>query len=518
MKKWLTLLLALALLLPHCAALADEPAYGPYDKHVSFTASQYSQITEGGDYTHDEVYYKLQDMFNFDWELYAVDGSAWHEKNTMWITGGTMPDILFFGWNAVEYQQYAEQELIKPLPDGWESKYPNLAAQVEATGIAEAIKVNGKTYGIPHTIIHLVGPKNFVYAMHTLYYYRLDWAKELGYDWGVSCTLDEFTSYLRDCKEKFGSVGMVQSTGTLLKPLLYQFSKGYNAIYKNEEGKYVLGFADKGTVEGIQFLRDMYNEGLISKEYYLSNYNEWYAGKAAVIEYWGGPLHPQDMANNWLAAASEPNAKTLDDVKNIIGTVTVTDNNGVYHAAGTQGNFCFGSLFSPDLDDETFDRILAMYDYFATLEGFELTQLGIRGVDWDKDEEGHYTLLCPEILDGTYAVIREKYPSMYYLYLRNVLSDSAAYINSLIDPYWRQMSDDMYEFRCSQDIVPFDADLAFYSSDAANHYSINWNTAVDRLVLDSSLDIETEVARLIEENRFMWEPFINELNEKFGAK
>lgn len=511
MKKWLALALVLVLSLGSLSAFAE----GKYDTHVTFSASQMSQITEGGDYTHDAVYYKLQEMFNFDWELYAVDNAAWHDKNTMWITAGTMPDVLFFDWNSTEYLTYAEQELIKPLPDGWEEKYPNLAAQVQATGIAEAIKVNGKTYCVPHVIIYLVGPENFVYANHTLLYYRLDWAKELGYDFGVSTTIGEFESYLRDCKEKFGSIGMTQMVGQLVRPFMYQFNGRFDTIYKNEEGEYVLGFAQEGTVEGIEYLRGLYQEGLISSEFYLNNMGEFLLGKSAAFEYYGGPGHPQAIAEYYLANSNDDTVSTLEDMKGVLGTVTVTDNDGVYHAAGTSGNFCFASLFSPELDDVTFDRILALYDYIATLEGYELCQLGIRGVDWEKDDEGNYTMLCPEILDGTYTIIREKYPSMYYLMLRNVLADSAAYIDPAMDPYWRKMSDDMFQFRCSQDILPYDTDYAFYNSDAKARYSINWREEVVRLVLDPSLDVRTEVNKFIEENRPIWEPLLNELNEAF---
>lgn len=509
MKKFLALVLVLALSLGSVSAFAD------YEERVFFTASQMSQITEGGDYTSDAVYKKLDEMFNFEWELYAVDPNSWHEKNTMWINAGTMPDVLFFDWNATEYLNYAENELIKPLPDGWEEKYPNLAAQVEATGIADAIKVDGKTYCVPHIIFYLVAPEDFVYTYHNLYYYRLDWAKELGYNWEATCTLQEWENYLRDCKEKYGSIGMTQYAGQLLRPLMYQFNKGYDTIYKNDEGEYVLGFAQEGTVEGIEYLRKLYQEGLISTEYYLNNGNEFYLGNSACYDYWGGPGHPQLVAQTFLDSTNDESLKTLEDMKSIVGTVTVTDNEGVYHSAGTSANFCFASLFSPDLDDVTFDRILAIYDYLATLEGFELAHLGIEGVDFQRNEDGTYTQLCPEILDGTYNNIRQKYPSMYYLMLRNVLADSSEFVNPTSDPFWVNHSNRMFAFRAASDIIPYDTDYAFYNSEAKARYSNVWRAAVDQIVLDPTLDVKTEVERIIEENRPIWEPLLEELNETF---
>ncbi len=511
-------ILALALCLVMVFALTASMAQGEqkYDQHVSFTASQYSQISEAGDYTHDDVYYKLQEMFNFDWELYALDAASWHDKNTMWITAGTMPDVLFFDFNTTEYYAYAEQELIKALPDGWETTYPNLFKQIQATGIADAIKVNGKTYAIPHVINYLVAPDNFVFTYHNLFYYRLDWAKGLGYDFGVSCTMTEWENYLRDCMAKYNCKGMVTMSGAknLVRLLMYQFSKGFDKIYKDAAtGEYVLGFAQEGTIEGIKHLRKMYEEGLFDAEFYLgADTIEFSLNNSPAVDYWGGAPHPQQIAQWMINNKMVPD---LEAAKSIFATVTVTDDNGVYHAANTNANFCFATLFNPELDDVTFDRILAMYDYFATLEGFELSQLGIRGVDWEKDEQGNYTLICPEILDGTYANIREKYPSMYYLYLRNVLSDSAAYIDPMADKFFLQMSNDMYNYRKTQDIVPYDPDYSFHSSDAKSQYSVDWRQEVLTLMLDSSLDIETEVNRFIEENRPLWEPLLNELNEKF---
>lgn len=95
------------------------------------------------------------------------------------------------------YMSYIEQNLVRALPDGWETDYPNLYHMVQKTGLAEYINVDGKTYGIPHaTFCNFAEMEKIV--NHVSIYYRADWLKELGMEpWGPSVSISEFAEYLR---------------------------------------------------------------------------------------------------------------------------------------------------------------------------------------------------------------------------------------------------------------------------------------------------------------------------------
>ena len=509
MKRILVLTICLAMLLSTASALADK---------VSFTASQMSQIVEGGDYTHDDVFYTLSDMFNFTYTLYPVDYAVWHEKNTLWITSGQMPNMVFYNFNFIEYSQYVEQELIGALPDGWEAKYPNLAALVEATGIADKIKVDGKTYCVPSIIFWAFAPVS-VPIPHDIVYYRYDWAQQLGYDWpeGVA-TISEFQSFLKDAidakldgKEVTKAwTGASDGYGPLMNSIINLYSPDFSSFYK-QDGKYVWGPTQPGVVEGISRMRDLYQKGLVDPEFYLNQPGDsFYSGTAAAFSYGHTADHTNAIAMTWLKMNGT-------DPYEHVHTLTLTDDEGKYTTAMPSSNFWSATLFSPDNTPEQWDAMLSLYDYLATVEGQELVGLGIKGVDWDKNEDGTYKILREANEDGTYPLIKQVYPSCSFWMLRDVLPDSFAFVDPARDLRFTQLAIDAYKWRLENGTFrPYDPDYAFYVSDAKSQYGLQIREEIVRIVVDPSLDVETAWNTYIETNRPIWEPLLNELNENFG--
>ena len=56
----------------------------------------------------------------------------------------------------------------------------------------------------------------------------------------------------------------------------------------------------------------------------------------------------------------------------------------------------------------------------------------------------------------------------------------------------------------------------FFTSEAKSQYSVSIDDEIMRLILDSSVDIDTEWAKFIEDNRALWEPVVNDLNAAFA--
>ena len=97
MKRLLALFLCLVCALAAAPALAEEP--------LSFTMTSCASLTgEYADYKEDSLYKYVADKFNIDVDIWASGWDVCWEKDNMWITNGTMPDVMFWStYNLADY-------------------------------------------------------------------------------------------------------------------------------------------------------------------------------------------------------------------------------------------------------------------------------------------------------------------------------------------------------------------------------------------------------------------------------
>lgn len=510
MKRFLSILLAVLLLCSATSALAT----------VKFTTSSYSGIVEGEAAYNDEVYKLMQEMFDFEMETYQLTWDTGAEKNRMWIASGTMPDYTFWAdFNYDEYMTYVDQGLIKALPDGWEETYPNLADAVKATGIGDLIKVDGKTYALPKVIHYVFSPLTTAIAPHVVYY-RTDWAEQLGIEFGKTCTLEELLTFIRKAKEmdpvgNGETIGLTTEKSKFQNYLMQLNNPSYNKFVK-VDGQYVWGPTMEGTAAPLTVAQQIYAEGLLDPDFYLKDddqaINTFAAGQAAALIYTTQVDHVRKVIQYVEEASTEP-----IDGWDRVGVTLLTNDDGKW-AGRAQTNYWAASLFSPACPDETMETILKIFDFLCTTEGQELVNLGIKGKDFDVDADGNYVILREANEDGSYENILNIYPSCNLWYTGIVLVDSFAFVNPTFDIRTRQASIDMYETAFAGNVVPYEsAEIDFYSSDLKAQYSVDIANYMLQIVLDPSTDAQAAWDAMIEENRAMWEPLLNEYNEKFGA-
>lgn len=489
-----------------------------FAEHVSFTTSSYSSITEGSDAYNDAVYQYLQEKFDFDMELYQLTWDSGAEKNRMWIASGTMPDFTFWAdFNYSEYLSYIDQGLIKALPDGWETKYPNLAAAVEATGIADMIKVDGKTYCLPKVTHYVFSPLEVSIAPRTTYY-RKDWAEQLGINIGATCTVDQLLEYVRavmkmDPVGNGETIGITSSSANFIHDLMNLNNPYYNA-FKKEDGQYVWGPTIEGTADALVQLQDIYEEGLLDRDFYLYSdsdaMNVFASGRAAVFSY----VSQVDAVRATIERFEEASDTPIDGW-DYVGTTLLVNDDGKW--TGTSGaNFWASSLFNPGISDATLDTILSLMDYLCTVEGQELISLGIPEKDWTVDENGEYVILREPREDGSYESILNIYPSTNFFYTLIVLVDSFAFVNPTIDVRTRNASISAYENAFAGNVYAYNPEIDFYTSDVKEQYSVNIDATMVQIVMDPASDAQAAWDVMIDENRAMWEPLLNEYNEIFS--
>jgi len=142
---------------------------------------------------------------------------------------------------------FVENEWLDPITDYADSSFLNQYPEA----LLNALKFNGKIYAIPH------------YINQPLFYYNKKLLKEAGYDRPPK-TWEELKEYSRKLTKdgQFGfAVPLYQESDTLYYFLTYIYEAG-GRMY-NENGD--IAFNSKATLKALDFLVDMYQEGLMPK-------------------------------------------------------------------------------------------------------------------------------------------------------------------------------------------------------------------------------------------------------------
>lgn len=513
MKKLFCLLLVMALLLSTATALAE--ALEP----VKFTTSC-TNVSDTLDYYSDPLYKLFSEKFNFEYELFPTTGADANEKARIWINGGTMPDIVWMDSIIyTEYLDYADQGLIAPLPDGWETKYPNLYNMIQATAVADKYTVDGKLYCIPHATLYNFSPVDTPVS-HLSLYYRADWVEALGLEpFGLTITVDQLREFLelaieKDLAGNGKTIGAMGIKGEMFEPFVNFYNPAWLRFAKQEDGTYIWGPQVEGTVKGIEQAREWYQSGLINPDFYLlqraESRNAFAAGLGAAMFDSGGITNVEWIMNSATQAGVVP-----DPYNNIKLTILV-DDEGRWHGP-VSTNYWSLHMFSPDIDEKTFDRILSMMDYICTEEGEITIALGLKGEDWDFDAEGKIELLRAPNEDGSITSTKALYPSWQFFYLLGVLPDDFSFVSPIYDQRVIDSVVALYKEKVENGVLlPVDYDYNFFSSDARAAYSVDIPSEIIRLMLAEKADVAAEWNAFIESNRAIWEPVMNDLNAAFA--
>ncbi len=507
MKKTMATFLAFVMLVLVMPVLAEST----YDTPISFSLSS-RNVRANYDWNSDALYKAITDKFNVDIDIWAVDAASQDDTGSVWILGGSMPNAqMWAGFNYSTYMSYIEQDLIRALPEGWEAVYPNLYKMIKATGLSDYINIDGKTYGIPHAVFANFADMDQIVS-HVSIYYRPDWLAKLDMGpWGASVTIDEFKTYLQGCIDNDlagtgRTVGLTTNENRLLTYAMMFTGIDFDGFNSTPEG-YAWGPTMEGVTDVIDELRSYYKQGLIDPDYYLLSDTDamgvFYSGNAAALIYSGSCSGVVQIVDAF------KQANDVQDGYANVSMVTLSDNEGVVYAEETT-NYWTMTLFNPDTDEVTMDRILTMVDWLCTEEGQLVTQLGIQGVDWDYGEDG-------ELISLTGQTAITAYPSFYPFNYLSILSDDFSFVSPAFDPRVQQIVSDIYTIKQTGIVIPYNFDYAFYNSDAKQIYSVDVVGAASKLLLNDA-DIQTEWNSFIDQYKLMVNPLLAEMNALFPSK
>ncbi len=486
-----------------------------YDEHVSVTATTYYSRTHaatGDDYTDNDFWRWLMDKYNMDMELWVCADSEAAEKQRIWINSGTMPDMM--NWNSPsmsEYVSYAEQGLLRPLPDDWKTRWPNLAHAVEATGAEESFTVDGVLYALPVVVY-----ANFVQLNpdvpvpgHNSIYFRKDWAEQVGMgDMGADGTVQ--MSVLKEYLQKIKDAGLTDTplgTASNYMNVMFWWGCGANrttAAVKTDEG-YVWGPGEENYVKMIATLQDWYQSGLIDPEYFnndLAYYTQAFAsGLTGALFRNGAAQNLQDQIQLFENSGFE----------NPLGTVfeyaTVRADDGVIYSDGTK-NYWSVNVFNPESDDAVIERILDLTDWLCTKEGEVSKYRGIPGVQWEYAADGTINQL-----DGD-DEMHAKYDSLTCVGINAddyTLSGFGAFDLEIVERVRR-----MYELRNAGVVYATPDEYTNFTGESKANYSVPATDKIAEIVVNN-LDVESTWEAFKEEYRGVWQPLVDDLNAEYGS-
>lgn len=504
MKKRFALLLALILALGATSAIAE------YEEHIDISAT----YVDRGATQVDDMYHFFCDHFNMDIEMIGIPWSSMKDTNSVMIMGGSMYDWMMIEWDYNTYVSYVEQGLIKALPADYAEKYPDIERAIAASGIKDYLTVDGVVYGVPMPILFNFASQDYYLNMMAVFY-RADWAKELGFEWGDSVTISEFEAYLKACVEK-DMAGNGQTIGLSSAhtnaTYLNILSEGYGDFI-NVEGEYVWGPTLDGVVEGIEHLKESYQNGLIDPDYYaldsFTAQNKLPAGLSAA-------LYQTGTAANYQIILDAATAAGMEDAEDKIKPIMLTDDEGVWHG-GEVKNFWCVNVFRPDLDEEAYERTLQMLNYLYTQEAEEVINMGIQGIDWDVDEAGYYV---SKMDTAQYSNVRQKYPSGWFWRDASICLDEFDLVNPSYSQKVLDAINGVFDFRyasaAEHGYLKRDNKVEYMSTEAKKNYSVDINTEITRIVCDNNIAIEdvgTEWQKFIDANAAIWQPVVDDLNK-----
>lgn len=536
-KRALSLLLCLGMLLG-ASACSQEPAQtqGGDSAGSAGTAdssgSDYSekmtiswasiQVNESTDYNADELSKQWQEKFNVEWEMIPLTWDNWAEKLRIWINSGDMPDIATWDYIHGEFATYVEQGMIRQFPEDWKTRWPNVAAAYESTELGPKLDelFDGAAYCLPKPRFYQNKPAE-VLPNHMGIYMRKDWMEAVGVEIKDAYTVNELMDIARKIKEQDpGNVGdrlapIEVRTGNisfLFPYAMYAHCQSPADFYVGDDGKYHWGPADQETLEGLQLFQQAYQEGLIHPEFYTLKQNEdledfRIAGTAAITCEGG-------LAGYQLQFATALEQNLGVDPDEAMHFAVVLGNDGKYHAPQLI-NFWTANIFSPNMEDEKFNRIMDIFDYSASEEGQLSIRLGIEGTDWERAEDGTVTSFLPE---G--SRLDEKYPSVTPLYTNMfILSDDFDLVSPLMPQAYRETTARQYELRSTQSdettLVPTDWTTYFQDSPSRRKVAFDYPTEYAQLILQEG-DLEANWQAWVDEKMSLVQPVLDELDALLG--
>ena len=454
------------------------------------------------------------------------------------INGNNLTDTIQFNLKAYNfgstYEEWVNFGMLKALPNDM-SKWPNLKSMLDNISNIDALKIDGKLYGIPIANDIKNPQKDF---SNFTYVYRRDWAKQIdelnkdktGYEpvyrEGDVYTWTEFTRLCDAFNTNLKTLSGMSQASVLVDeqwafPSVTNFYKDAPHCYaKDANGKAIANFAGEKYLSGLEVAKDFVSTKKIYSQdqfnFADNKANQLYLGGQAAILYDNYSLANYIKLRKLFKASQK--YVDLDD-----GTafLKIKGPDGKFALEGTENWFSM-SMFNADISNKKQEKILDILDYLLSEEGTRLAIYGKEGYDysivdgqvvlneigWEKDS-----------MTGQYA--NKTNGAKYLRYMATLGNDTKSY-----DPFteldaYNLLNAWQEEMKAAKNagnlrVVKEPADISWMSTPEKNDKTEGLlndaNTAVLKYCFNKiSLD---DYKKSFESNN--WKKVLQEINAKLG--
>ena len=269
--------------------VTPEGVFPIVDEKITMTAFLPASGSLGApveDYQDNDFIRYLEEKTNIFLELETAPSGEAEQKRNLLLASNDYPEIFISGFSGFEYQFYGSQGVFLPLNDfiaeyGINTRkafadYPQVKANLTAP--------DGAIYGLPdiNDCFHCsYGQKLWIYR---------PWLEKLGLD--MPATTEEFKDVLiafRDgdpngngIQDEIPLSGAITSWGTgvdgfIMNAFVYSHGNLAESAVRMfiEDGRITAAFAEPGWREGLRYMNDLYNEGLLSSDAFIQDHNQY---------------------------------------------------------------------------------------------------------------------------------------------------------------------------------------------------------------------------------------------------
>ena len=386
----LTALMSLSALTA-CGSKSGEDKYDKDGRLILNLKNVYFDQWQGEDMYTDIINEKFGVKINAT--NYAYED--WDTMVNTAINGNNLTDTIQFNLKAYNfgstYESWVDFGMLKALPDNM-SKWPNLKSMLDNISNIDALKINGKLYGIPIANDIKNPQKDF---SNFTYVYRRDWAKKIDemypdrepvYREGDVYTWEEFTRLCDAFNTNFKALSGMSQGSVLVDeewafPSVTNFYKDAPHCYaKDSSGKAIANFAGEKYLAGLEVAKEFVSGKKIYSQdqfnFAANKANQLYLGGQAAILY-----DNYSLANYIKLRKLFKASQKLVDLDDGTAFLKIKGPDGKFALEGTENWFSM-TMFNADISDKKQEKILDILDYLLTEEGTRLAIYGKEGYDY----------------------------------------------------------------------------------------------------------------------------------------
>lgn len=266
------------------AAAVKKEGYPVVDEKVSIKAVGWGD-PNGGEWEDYPIFKELEEKTNVDVTWQTIMGEGSEEKLNLIMASKDLPDAVFSGLSSSKILNYASKGLIRPLEDLIDGYAPNLKKILdENPDIRKAITMpDGHIYALPSV------NRDQEPAKSTVIIANKDWLDKLGLE--APTTTEEFEKVLAAFKgQDLNGNGENDEIPFTYEPVppynIWNGDAGFSGAFgvtdsdsylMMKDSKLVLTPAEEGYKEYIKWTADLYEKGLIDREIFTQDHNQYMA-------------------------------------------------------------------------------------------------------------------------------------------------------------------------------------------------------------------------------------------------